>query len=257
MPSAAPSHCLTGVRALVVEDDADLRDGIVQCLRMEGAHVSSADVGGAGFDVFVRERPDVIVSDLWMADGSGYDFVERVRKLPPDRGGLTPAIAVSAAENKRSALAAGFQAFVAKPFDPFTLADMIAAFARANPGQGVAPWTLAASEPGKLVVTFAGRLECHDVHALATALLAHIEEGAHREDGSLEVIADLRRLTSFFTAAAAIAERALWVHRRRFRSARVVGGSLSARLMALAATRLLGVPCTLSSTTETDATSPA
>jgi DNA-binding response OmpR family regulator len=240
MTSVARSHQLPGVRTLVVEDDADLRDVIEQCLRMEGADVSSAEVGNLGFDVFVRERPDVIVSDLWMADGSGFDFVERVRKLPAEHGGLTPAIAISAAENRRSALMAGFQAFVGKPFDPFALVEVIAGFVRSSHGQKHAPWTLSVIEPGKLLVTFVGCVGGDDVRAMTSALLNHLEEGP------LEIIVDLRRLTLFYPSAATIAERALWIHRRRIRAARIIGGSLSARLVALAATRMLCIPCTLS-----------
>jgi CheY-like chemotaxis protein len=63
-----------------------------------------------------------------MPDGTGYDLMKRVRALAPEHGGLTPAIAVSAPENMNDALAAGFQHFVAKPFDLSELIDTMATF---------------------------------------------------------------------------------------------------------------------------------
>jgi CheY-like chemotaxis protein len=121
------------VRTLVVDDDRDLRDGLVECLRMEGAEVFGAATGNEGFDTFVRERPNVIVSDLWMPDGTGYQLIARIRRLPPAQGGLTPAIAISAAANEQSALLAGYQGFLAKPFDLSRLVNQIAGFAAHGP----------------------------------------------------------------------------------------------------------------------------
>ncbi len=119
---------LAGVRILLVEDDGDLRDGLIECLRMEGAEVVGAATGNRGFDAFIRERPNIIVSDLWMPDGTGHQLVARIRRLPPEQGGLTPAIAISAAPNEQSALLAGYQGFLAKPFDLSRLVQQIAGF---------------------------------------------------------------------------------------------------------------------------------
>jgi len=41
-------------------------------------------------------RPDVIVSDIAMPGGDGYGLIRAVRKLGHDRGGRTPAIALTA-----------------------------------------------------------------------------------------------------------------------------------------------------------------
>jgi CheY-like chemotaxis protein len=118
------------VRILVVEDNADCREGAAECLRMEGAVVFTASSGNGGFATFVRERPDVVLSDICMPDGDGYDFIARVRCLAPNDGGLTPAIAMSCASSKERALSVGFQYFVAKPFDLFLMIETIAEFAK-------------------------------------------------------------------------------------------------------------------------------
>jgi CheY-like chemotaxis protein len=121
---------LSGVRVLVVEDDADYREGLAAWLEIEGADVSRAASGNSGFDTFVRERPAVIVSDICMPDGDGYALIKRVRALPVARGGLTPAIAMSCIRSNEQSLTAGFQVFVEKPCDPVKLIDLIADLAK-------------------------------------------------------------------------------------------------------------------------------
>jgi CheY-like chemotaxis protein len=128
---------LREVRVLVVEDDQDTREIVAEFLALSGAVVFQAPTGVEGFDAFERERPDVVVSDLWMPGGDGYEMIRRIRALPPDRGGLTPAIAISAAEAVRPALTAGFHAFAAKPFDIEMLVGIIADFA--SPDDQVQP----------------------------------------------------------------------------------------------------------------------
>jgi CheY-like chemotaxis protein len=126
---------------LVVEDDNDCREGLLEWLKMEGAAVSGAASGNTGFDTFVRERPDVIMSDICMPDGDGFAFIKRVRALPIGEGGLTPAIAMSCLQVSEQALMAGFELFVAKPVDVSKLVDTISRLAR------VAPHAVATTTP--------------------------------------------------------------------------------------------------------------
>ncbi len=230
---------LTGAGVLVVEDQWDLRACVVDLLACEGATVQDAPSGNAGFDAFCQRRPDVIVSDLWMPDGSGFDLIRRVRELPPERGGLTPAIAMSAGENLRRAIMAGFHAFFAKPFDLESLIATVADFVRCGVPHAVAPWTIT-REAGRLTVTFVGRVDAGDIRAMTSALAVHLDEGP------VHLISDLRRLTDFAPSVASIAEREVWTRRKRITSVRVVGGSFAARLILAAAGRILGIPCSFS-----------
>jgi CheY-like chemotaxis protein len=69
------------------------------------------------------------VSDLEMPGESGYELIQKVRDLSPETGGLTPAIALTAyarSDERIRALAAGFQAHLAKPALPEELAAAIA-----------------------------------------------------------------------------------------------------------------------------------
>jgi CheY-like chemotaxis protein len=223
---------------IVVEDDRDTRDMIAEFSRQEGAVVFDAGSGTEGFDVFTRERPDIVVSDLWMPDGDGYEMIRRIRALPPDRGGLTPAIAISAAENMRAALMAGFHGFAAKPFEIDTLFDVIGDFVDADDRpQAVAPWTIREARSGALVLTLVGHVGAADMRKMIDALVPQLDRGA------CEILVDLRSHASFAPSAANVAERGVWDRRRQIRQVRLVGGSMLARLVSTAACAILGIPC--------------
>jgi CheY-like chemotaxis protein len=59
----------------------------------------------------------------------GYELMRKIRAREPERGGLIPALALSAyarSEDARRALEAGYQAHVAKPVEPAELATAVA-----------------------------------------------------------------------------------------------------------------------------------
>ena len=66
-------------------------------------------------------KPDVIVSDIGMPERDGYQLIQDVRHLPPEQGGRTPAVALTAfarSEDRTKALLAGYQVHLAKPIEP-------------------------------------------------------------------------------------------------------------------------------------------
>ena len=111
---------LSGLRILVVEDEPGVRLLLRRTLEGAGASVTAVTSTAEALAEFERRPPDVLVSDLRMPGGDGIDLIRRVRALPGDRGGRTPAVAVSASvspEEIPRILAAGFQRFVMKPFE--------------------------------------------------------------------------------------------------------------------------------------------
>ncbi len=225
---------------LLVEDDHDTREMLAEFLALDGAVVFGAKSGAEGFDVFERERPDIVVSDLWMPGGDGYGMIRRIRALPAEEGGLTPAVAVSAAEAVRPALAAGFHAFAAKPFDIETLVDIIADFATVDErSPPPCPWTVATPQAGTAVIEFKGHVRAADMREMVAALLPHLQRG------KCDLVVDLRRLMGCAPSVASVGERAVWDLRRQIRSVRIVGGPVLARLTAASACVVLGAPCTI------------
>ena len=86
-----------------------------------------------------RERPDVLLSDVEMPGEDGYAFIAKVRALPPEEGGRTPAAALTAyarMEDRTKALRAGFQLHVPKPVDPAELVAVVANLATRSKTQG-------------------------------------------------------------------------------------------------------------------------
>jgi PAS domain S-box-containing protein len=127
---AAPR--LDGLTVLVVDDDADARELVRMALESRGARILSAASVGEGLRVLADRLPDVLLTDLGMPDQDGYEFLRRVRQLPPDEGGLIPAAVVTAYAgegDRRSALRSGFQAFIAKPALPAELVATVAQLA--------------------------------------------------------------------------------------------------------------------------------
>jgi CheY-like chemotaxis protein len=123
---------LAGVHVLAVDDDAAVLDTVTATLERYGATVTAVDTAPAALEALQRERPDVLVSDLAMPDHGGYWLIGQVRALPPERGGQTPAAALTiliGAEHRASVLRAGFQYHIDKPVEPVVLGGIVALLA--------------------------------------------------------------------------------------------------------------------------------
>jgi len=128
-----PGDALAGVHVLIIDDDPEARDLIRTVLRYCGALVSVASSAHEGLDTLQRVLPDVIVCDIAMPQQDGYWFVAALRRLPADRGGMLPVIAVTAhgaTHGPDRTLPAGFQAHIRKPVDPWELCRVVAAMTR-------------------------------------------------------------------------------------------------------------------------------
>ena len=123
------NRSLHGVRALVVDDERDAREVLCVILNSFGADARGVSSAAEGFDVLRQWRPDVLVSDIGMPVEDGYDLINRVRALPAEEGGETPAIALTAfagRDDRERALSSGFQLHVSKPIEPFEMAGVVA-----------------------------------------------------------------------------------------------------------------------------------
>ena len=228
---------LLRVRILLVEDDDDIREGLAEGLSLHGAEVTAASSAEEGLRLFDRERPGLILSDLWMPGSDGLEMIRAIRSREPEQGSLTPAIALSADGDQRTAIMAGFHAFIAKPYDFSELLAVVEDFARFDCGSDFArPWSIRTLRPGQIAVELRGHIRGSDVRNLIHALSHHLDAGP------VDVFVDLRREESFAPSIASVGERALWSRRHRIRSAHIIGGSTLARLMAAAGCRILGIP---------------
>lgn len=129
-PSQPPQQALTlqGVYILIVDDDTDTRDFIEFLLQHAGAMVTTAASAEEALTALMQSQPDVLLSDIGMPDMDGYMLMQRVRALPPEQGGKTPAIALTAYAgeyDQHQALSVGFQRHLPKPVEPEKLVEVI------------------------------------------------------------------------------------------------------------------------------------
>jgi CheY-like chemotaxis protein len=77
-------------------------------------------------------RPDVLVSDIEMPGEDGYALIRKLRALDAERGGTTPAVALSAygrTQDRIGSLTAGYNMHVPKPVDPGEFTTIVATVA--------------------------------------------------------------------------------------------------------------------------------
>jgi PAS domain S-box-containing protein len=119
---------LAGMSVLVVDDEPDMRDLLKVTLKSYGAVVVAAASAAEALAILEQFQPQVLVSDIGMPNVDGYTLIQNVRQLPADKGGATPAIALTAyvgEVDQQQAFAAGFQKHIAKPIEPEELVKAI------------------------------------------------------------------------------------------------------------------------------------
>jgi|SRR5688572_18466822 CheY-like chemotaxis protein len=108
---------------LVVDDHDDTRQMSLIVLRSQGFSATAAVGGEAGFACACEQRPDVIVTDLAMPDGNGWDFVQRLAS--DSRTARIPVVMVTACATesvRERAKQENIAAFFFKPCAPDVLA---------------------------------------------------------------------------------------------------------------------------------------
>ena len=136
-PSAREKISLEGIKILIIDDEPDSLRLTRFVLEKRGGDIRMADTAEEGFQILREWRPDVLVSDISMPGGNGYDLIRRIRALKKSEGGDTPAVALTAMagrEQKELALSSGFQLHVAKPFEPNVLYEGLLGLLKAKAG---------------------------------------------------------------------------------------------------------------------------
>ncbi len=137
------SPSLEGLRLLVVDDDLDFRELVTLMLGPYGAVVKTAASAAEALACIENWKPDVLVADIGMTGEDGYGLIRKVRAISSERGGNTPALALTAytrPEDRDQALSAGYQMHLAKPITGPELAAAVANLAgRSNQAPAETP----------------------------------------------------------------------------------------------------------------------
>ena len=131
--AAAGAPLLSGVRVMVVEDDPAARETLLRVLSIAGAETLAAASTGEALGALDAFRPDVVLSDVGMQGGEGYQLIRALRARPAERGGCLRAAALTAPahpEDAARAVAAGYDAQLAKPVEPVALLAIVARLAQ-------------------------------------------------------------------------------------------------------------------------------
>jgi diguanylate cyclase (GGDEF)-like protein len=108
-------------RILVVEDDASIADMLAKVLSEAGDEVAIAPDGPSAAEKINSFGPDLVLLDLHIPDGSGFDVLKVIRKKDADYGIFVPVIVLTGVYTSRNdkveSLDAGADDFIAKPFD--------------------------------------------------------------------------------------------------------------------------------------------
>jgi len=124
---------LTGIRVLAVDDDPDTRELLKVLLTEYGAEVLIVSSGAEVLENLEFFQPDVLVSDLGMPNIDGYTLIQYIRTLPHEKGGQTPAIALTAyarIDDHQRAITSGYQQYLTKPLEPEHLLQAVIAIVK-------------------------------------------------------------------------------------------------------------------------------
>ncbi len=103
------------MKVLVAEDDAYLREGLVEILEDEGYETVQAGDGDEALERYRADPPDFVCLDIMMPGRSGYDVCREIRRVDPH----VPLVFISAKSeevDKVVGLELGGDDFITKPF---------------------------------------------------------------------------------------------------------------------------------------------
>lgn len=119
-PAALSSPRLAPI--LVVDDSAEVRAALAVILRSHGYGVRLASGGYEASRLIAAERPALILSDLHMPNGDGWELLVHCHMNAPD----VPVILLSASDfGTHPEIEAGAVGRIAKPFSPRQLLSMV------------------------------------------------------------------------------------------------------------------------------------
>jgi PAS domain S-box-containing protein len=120
-------------KVLVVEDNPDAATGLRLFLELKGYAVEVAHEGWAALEAARAFRPAVVLADLGLPGLDGYGLAARLRAEPWGAGVVLVAVSgYGREEDRRRALAAGFDRHLTKPVPPQALETLLARFTETN-----------------------------------------------------------------------------------------------------------------------------
>lgn len=128
-------------KILIVEDDQKIACALNVRLKANGYDVITAFDAMAGVSLVLKHAPDLVILDISMPAGSGFDVADRIRSLPRMAG--TPLVFITASRKPEFRVRAeqlGAAGYIEKPFDDDELIAVVRRALRGAPsGEGAPP----------------------------------------------------------------------------------------------------------------------
>lgn len=116
------------VKILVIEDEKEIRENILQILRLNNYEALGVKNGKMGLKSALKNPPDLVICDIMMPEMDGYEFITKLRQ--EGKTVITPCIFITAKVDKqdiRLAMKLGADDYLTKPFTPEELLEAIEA----------------------------------------------------------------------------------------------------------------------------------
>jgi PAS domain S-box-containing protein len=124
---------LVGCRALVVDDEIDVRELLAKVLTAAGAEVQTASSVREALLRLEDSQTDVLIADIGLAGEDGYALIREIRRLETENGRHLPAAAITADagdQNRERVLAEGFDCYLSKQSSPAEIVEAIRSLSR-------------------------------------------------------------------------------------------------------------------------------
>jgi DNA-binding response OmpR family regulator len=182
---------------LVVEDDAAIREGVVDALGSEGFATHEAADGESGELLAVRGAFDLVLLDVMLPGRDGLAVLKGIRAVHPN----LPVILLTARgaeEDKVRGLGLGADDYVVKPFSARELLARVAAVLRRSPERPAAPEREVPFEHGvidleRCELRFADGERC-ELSVRERELLGYLVRNAGRALTRIELLSNVWRL---------------------------------------------------------------
>lgn len=122
--SAEPTSVLQGLRVLLIDDERLTLKLISAILRRLGAEVETHSNAALVVERVDLAQFDLLISDMHMPIKDGHSLIREIRRMPVERGGRIPAIAITAYAQHdvlARAISEGYNAYMTKPVEPTEL----------------------------------------------------------------------------------------------------------------------------------------
>ncbi|MFH1726332.1 MAG: response regulator transcription factor [Elusimicrobiota bacterium] len=106
-----------GIKLLIIDDDAHLRESLAEVLELEGFDCLQAGTAKEGIAAATKNRPKVVIMDIQLPDSSGFQICQELRRQSRETILIMMTGRFLSAEEKTQGFQLGADEYLTKPFD--------------------------------------------------------------------------------------------------------------------------------------------